>query len=117
MKPQASQSFLLAARVSPRAVAATRQQTTTKPAVQAEKTIYPETPGLKTIIPISTKRNPGKNVPIGAESRISNHIIKKNNFYFYRQKKNYIFNPFFHMYGVLGFWGLPSFCKSGISVL
>jgi len=98
MKPQASQSFLLAARVSPRAVAATRHQTTTKPAVQAEKTISPEKVGSVRIIPISSKRNPGKNVQISHKSPFCGHIIKKNNFYFYRQKKNYIFNPFFHMY-------------------
>jgi len=50
--------------VSPRAVPATRHQTTTKPAVQAEKTIYPETVGWSSILRISTKRNPGKNVQI-----------------------------------------------------
>ena len=52
--------FLLAARVSPRAVAATRHQTTTKPAVQAEKTFPRQSCDAKSIIRFSTKRNPGK---------------------------------------------------------
>ena len=63
MKPQASQSFLLAARLSPRAVPATRHQTTTKPAVQAEKTILPEPGGSKGIVTENRLRNPGNKSP------------------------------------------------------
>ena len=38
-------------------------------------------------------------------SPTAEHFLSKNILYFYRQKKNNIFNQFFHMYGVLGFWG------------
>ena len=88
-----------------------------------EKTIYPETDDTERIIPISTKRNPGKNAQIDAESRISNHHLSKTppfglrfsctfwlninkyNFIFCSKKKIIFFDIVFHMCGVLGFWG------------
>ena len=79
-----------------------------------EKTLYPGQTNSERIIPISTKRNPGKNAQIDAESRISNHHLSKTppfglrfsctfwlnihkyNFFFAGKNRNY----FFLLYGL-----------------
>ena len=107
-------SFLLAARLSPRAVPATRHQTTTKPAVQAEKRDLAQPTNTKSKNPNNRERNPGNYFQNNTILLFYGLEQLKINLYFIRIKKNIFFNQFFHMYGVLGL--LTNFRHVGVQI-